>query len=113
MGLFVNSANIGLGCYGIRLRGLDGAADLLVELPDDAPEYAVAAEIGRAPGEGEHVDDERAELRLRSGGQIVLGRKAQTVMDRGPHPLRDGELVHTYLAPAAAVVHPRAHPHRL
>jgi hypothetical protein len=104
MRLFVNSTNIGLGCYGIRLRGLDGAADLLVELADDAPEYAVAAEIGRAPGEHEHVDDERAELRLRSGGQIVVDRKAQTVLYRVPHPVRDDELVHPYLAPAAAVI---------
>ena len=104
MRLFVDSTNIGLGCYGIRLRGLDGAADLLVELPDDAPEYAVAAEIGRAADEHEHVDDERAELRLRSGGQIVVDRNAQTVLYRVPHPVRDDELVHPYLAPAAAVI---------
>jgi hypothetical protein len=100
----VEGTNIGLGCYGIRLRGLDGAAGLLVEVPPDAPEYSVAAEIGRADTHAEHVDDARAELRLRSGGQIVIDRAAQTILYRVPHAVREDELVHPYLAPAAAIV---------
>jgi hypothetical protein len=75
-----------------------------VDVGDDAPEYAVAAEIGRAEAQEERVDDARAELRLRSGGQIVVDRAAQTVLYRVPHAVRPDELVHPYLAPAAAVI---------
>jgi hypothetical protein len=50
------------------------------------------------------VDDDRAELRLRSGGQIVIDRREQTVLYRVPHPVREDELVHPYLAPAAAMI---------
>jgi hypothetical protein len=75
-----------------------------VEVSGDAPEYAVAAEIGQAEAPGEHVDDARAELRLRSGGAIVVDRAAQTVRYRIPHAVRPDELVHPYLAPAAAVI---------
>jgi hypothetical protein len=41
---------------------------------------------------------------LRSGGQIVIERREQTVLYRVPHPVREDELVHPYLAPAAAVI---------
>ena len=50
------------------------------------------------------MDDERAELRLRSGGQIVIDRRARTVLYRVPHAVRADELVHPYLAPAAAMI---------
>jgi hypothetical protein len=97
--------NISLGAYGIRLTGLDGASELLVEVDDPAaPEYEVAAEIGHAPSLEERVDDRRAELRLRSGGQIVIDRAQQRILYRVPHPVREDELVHPYLAPAAAVI---------
>jgi hypothetical protein len=102
-GLF-DSTNIALGAYGIRLRGLDGAAELLTPVPAAAPEYAVAAEIGHADSFAEHVDDDRAELRLRSGGRIVVDRAQQTILFRVPHEVRPDELVHPYLAPAAAVI---------
>jgi hypothetical protein len=93
-----------LGAYGIRLNGLEGAAALLVAVDPGAPAYTVRAEIGHAPSFEEHVDDEGAELRLRSGGQIVIDRDAASIRFRVPHPVRPDELVHPYLAPAAAVV---------
>jgi hypothetical protein len=101
---FVDAANIHLGAYGIRLRGLDGAAELLVEVDRDAPLYTVAAEVGEASEPGEHVDETRARLRLRSGGEIAIEREAATVRYRVPHRVREDELVHPYLAPAAAVI---------
>ena len=100
----LSEANIRRGAYGICLRGLEGAAELLVEVPQDAPEYRVEAEIGEAPTPDERVDDGHAELRLRSGGQIVVDRAAGTILYRVPHPVREDELVHPYLAPAAAVI---------
>jgi hypothetical protein len=99
-----HTTNIARGAYGIRLRGLEGAAELLVGVPEEAPEYAVAAEIGHADSFDERVDDDRAELRLRSGGQIVVDRGHQTILYRVPHEVRPDELVHPYLAPAAAVI---------
>jgi hypothetical protein len=93
-----------LGAYGIRLNGLESASELLVEVDPSAPEYAVAAEIGQAEAQDEHVDEDRARLRLRSGGEILVDRRAATILYRVPHAVRADELVHPYLAPAAAVV---------
>jgi hypothetical protein len=93
-----------LGAYGIRLRGLERAADLLVEVGDEAPEYVVAAELGEAEAPGEEVGERHARLRLRSGGEIAIDRSERRVLYRVPHAVRQDELVHPYLAPAAAVI---------
>jgi hypothetical protein len=93
-----------LGAYGIRLRGLEEAADLLVEVGPDAPEYAVSAALGEAEAPGEEVGEQHARLRLRSGGEIAIDRAGRRVRFRVPHPVRPDELVHPYLAPAAAVI---------
>ena len=95
---------VSVGAYGIRLTGLDGAAELLVEVDPGAPTYAVAAEVAPAGEPEEHVGEADARLRLRSGGEIVVDRAAGTVRYRVPHPVRADELVHPYLAPAAAVI---------
>jgi hypothetical protein len=96
--------NICLGAYGVRLTGLEGAEELLVGVDPAAPAYAISAEIGRAASFAEHVDDERAQLRLRSGGEILVDREGRSIRYRVPHEVRADELVHPYLAPAAAVV---------
>jgi hypothetical protein len=94
-----------LGAYGIRITGLEEAAELLVEVDEGAPAYAIRAEIGSADGAPvERVDDDGARLRLQSGGEIVIDRAARTVVYRVPHDVRPDELVHPYLAPAAAVI---------
>jgi hypothetical protein len=93
-----------LGAYGLRLSGLDAAADLLVPVSATAPEYAVEAEVGRPPEAPEFVDDDRAELALRSGGRVLLDRNERRARFVVPHAVRPDELVHPYLAPAAAVI---------
>jgi hypothetical protein len=75
-----------------------------VEVDAAAPAYAVSAEIGQADPGGEHVDDDAARLRLQSGGEIVIDRAAATVLYRVPRAVRPDELVHPYLAPAAAMI---------
>jgi hypothetical protein len=70
----------------------------------DAPAYSVAAEVGSAEEPEERVTEEGARLRLRSGGEIVIDRGERSVLYRVPHPVRPDELVHPYLAPAAAVI---------
>lgn len=47
---------------------------------------------------------DHAQLRLRNGGEIAIDRRAGRVVFRVPHPVRADELVHPYLAPAAAVI---------
>jgi hypothetical protein len=70
----------------------------------DAPVYTVAAAVGRATAPEEEVGEEHARLRLRSGGEIAIDRGERRVLYRVPHPVRPDELVHPYLAPAAAVI---------
>jgi hypothetical protein len=93
-----------VGAYGIRLHGVDAAADLLVPVGDGAPAYAVRSELGHGEAPEEHVDAREARLRLRSGGEIRVDRDAGEIVFRVPHPVRPDELVHPYLAPAAAVI---------
>jgi hypothetical protein len=93
-----------LGAYGIWLEGLEAAADLLVRVDDRAPEYGVEAVVGRPPPGPEHVDDDGAELRLRSGGRVLIDRRRGRVRFEVPHRIRPDELVHPYFAPAAAVI---------
>ena len=60
--------------------------------------------MGEAEAPEEEVGEQRARLRLRSGGEIAIDRAERRVLYRVPHPVRPDELVHPYLAPAAAVI---------
>jgi hypothetical protein len=93
-----------LGAYGIQVRGLEAAAELLVPVDGRAPAYLVESAVRPAQPGSEHVDDDRAELRLRSGGRVLIDRRGGRVCFEVPHPVRPDELVHPYLAPAAAVI---------
>ena len=92
------------GAYGIRLQGLEGAAELLVPVDGRAPAYLVESFVRSPPPSPEHVDDDNAELRLRSGGRVLIDRRGASVRFEVPHALRPDELVHPYLAPAAGVI---------
>jgi hypothetical protein len=98
------SSSRSLGAYGIALRGLDEAAELLVPVDGGAPAYLVESAVARAHPRPEHVDDDRAELRLRSGGRVLIDRRGGRATFEVPHPVRPDELVHPYFAPAAAVI---------
>lgn len=98
------SSSESIGAYGVRLRGLEAATDLLVPVDPGAPQYLVESALGRPQPESEHVDDDRAELRLRSGGRVLIDRRGGRVRFEVPHPVRPDELVHPYFAPAAAVI---------
>jgi hypothetical protein len=93
-----------LGAYGIRLEGLEAAAELLVSVDDRAPSYRIEGVVAPPRAGPEHVDDERADLRLRSGGRVLIDRRARRAAFHVPRPVRTDELVHPYLAPAAAVI---------
>ncbi len=91
------------GAYGIRLHGLEAAAGLLVPVGSGAPAYVVSSEVSVPTRSREHVGDDEARLQLRSGGEILIGRTCGQMRFRVPHAVRPGELVHPYMAPAAAV----------
>jgi hypothetical protein len=94
----------GLGAYGIRLRGLEAASELLVPVAAGAPAVHVEAVVGSAEPAAEYVEERSARIRLRSGGEILIDRDPGRALFRVPHPVRPDELVHPYLAPVAAVV---------
>lgn len=91
-----------LGAYGLALDGVDAAAAFLVDAHPDWPQFELTNTIGLADGSGDRLDDRRAQLRLRSGGEILVDR-AGRVEFVTPEPLSAAELVHPYLAPVAAV----------
>jgi hypothetical protein len=92
------------GAYGIGLRGVEEAADLLVPVGPGDPVYDVLTRVG--PGEipEERVEHDRAQLRLRAGGRIAIDRQTRRLQFDVPHAVRADEIVHPYLAPAAAVI---------
>jgi hypothetical protein len=92
------------GAYGLRLSGLEEAADLLVPVAETAPAWEIGSEVGHPAPAPEFVDEDRAELLLRSGGRILIDRTQGRVSFVVPHEVRPDELVHPYLAPAAAVI---------
>jgi len=93
-----------LGCYGFRLEGVEGAGELLVGAPPQWP----SLELVRLPANGEappldEIGPARAELPLQGGGWVELERAERRVTFHLASAPPDGDLVHPYLAPAAAV----------
>jgi hypothetical protein len=93
------------GAYGIRLDGVAEAARLLGPAAATWPRYEIRNRVVESAGEQEdRVDDARAELALRTGGRLVVDRAGGTIEFLTPRRLTPAELVHPFLAPAAAVV---------
>jgi hypothetical protein len=93
------------GAYGIRLSGLDAARALLVPADETWPSFELVNRVEAGPySELERVDAERAELRLRTGGRILIDRSPGRAEFVTPRPLGSEELVHPYLAPVASIV---------
>lgn len=92
------------GAYGLRLTGVEGAADLLNDAEEDWPSVDLTWRVGDTTLDREQVSDTRATLRLRTGGRIELDRDAGRADYVVPRPLSPEELVHPYLVPVAAVM---------
>jgi hypothetical protein len=92
------------GAYGLRLRGLEGADDLLVPADADWPALELTWRVGESREEPEWVKPDAARLSLRTGGHIEIDRTGERVVFVVPRPLHPEELVHPYLAPVAAVM---------
>jgi hypothetical protein len=93
-----------LGAYGFRLAGLDAAARLLARAEPEWPELVLDRVIDDAAAPShDRVGEDRAELILRSGGWVELDRAASKATYHLHHRPRDGDLLHPYLAPVAAL----------
>lgn len=91
------------GCYGFALAGVRGAEELLVDAPAEWPELELRhAAPGPGAPEQDTVGPRRAELPLH-GGWVTVERAPARVTFRLPAPPPARDLVHPYLAPAAAV----------
>jgi hypothetical protein len=91
------------GCYGFALQGVLGADALLVDAPSDWP----GLELVREPDDGHRPEEDsigpsRAVLPLQRGW-VEIERSPGRATFRLEEPPPDGDLVHPYLAPAAAV----------
>jgi hypothetical protein len=95
--------NSPLGAYGLRISGVQGADAVLVPASENWPAVDVTVEIGRLEADGEFVDDDHARIQLRTGGWIQLDREPGRAHYTVPARLSPDELVHPFLAPAAAV----------
>ena len=97
------SDHAGNGAYGLRLSGVS-ADDMLVPAAPDWPLLRVEVVVADSPLETESVTDERAELRLRTGGRLEVDRTRGLATYVVPRALTDQEVIHPFLAPAAAVM---------
>jgi hypothetical protein len=93
-----------LGAYGLALAGLAGVDELLVPAEPSWPPLELVSEVGSPVDEPEYVSDERAEILTRTGARITIDRSAGRALVTAGRPLTADELVHPFLAPAAAVV---------
>ena len=93
-----------VGCYGFRVSGLSGAADLLVDAPPSWPRLEVrhASPAGSPRPALDSIGPDVAQILLQHGW-VELDRRAASVTFRLAAPPPPKDLVHPYLAPAAAV----------
>ena len=92
-----------VGAYGLALNGVDDAAQYLLPTQPDWPVYRLTNRVAHVDRTVDRLSGDRAELRLRSGGEILVDRLAGLAEFVTPQPLVAEELVHPYLAPVAAV----------
>lgn len=93
-----------LGAYGFRLSGVDGATRFLARVEPEWPKLDLFAVTDGVPAPPhDRVLDDRAELVLRSGGWVELDRDRSRATYHLHERPRDGDLLHPYLAPVAAL----------
>jgi hypothetical protein len=92
-----------LGAYGLCISGIPDGDSLLGRAAEDWPALEVTVEVGELDADQEQLDHDRALLRLRTGGWIKLRREPGRALYVVPTPLTTDELVHPFLAPAAAL----------
>jgi hypothetical protein len=92
-----------LGAYGLRLPGLASAARWLVPQAADAPLLQLAQEPTEPDDSPSVLELDHADLRLLDGARLRAQRRNHRFTLCVPQPLSRDQLVHPYLAPAAAL----------
>ncbi|MDQ3721878.1 MAG: hypothetical protein M3376_02180 [Actinomycetota bacterium] len=92
------------GAYGLRITGVADARATLVDAHRQWPQLHIGVEEGDPPLRREHITDDRAEIILKTGGRLHLVRDPAIARYEVPRQLSDDELVHPFLAPAAAMM---------
>lgn len=99
----VDADTTSLGAYGLRVDGLPGARQWMQRLAGTAPHVRLCVEVGTATESPSTYDRDAADLRLLSGGRLVARRGSEDVHLIVPSIPPDPDLLHPYLAPAAAL----------
>lgn len=92
------------GAYGLRIAGVADARAALVPAQPAWPKLRIVVEAGDPPVAPEVVTGDRAEVILKTGGRLFMDRHEGVARYVVPRPLSDDELVHPFLAPAAAMM---------
>lgn len=92
------------GVYGIRLQGISGANELLVDADRRWPILSLVSSVRVPEPVEERVTDTHAHLNLKTGGHVSIDRESALAEFVVPRRLTDEELIHPYFAPVAAVM---------
>lgn len=93
-----------LGAYGLRVDGLPGAHEWMQQVPEKAARVRLCVEVGTASRRPSSYDHDAADLRLATGGRLIARRGSAEVRLILPAVPPDPDLLHPYLAPAAALI---------
>jgi hypothetical protein len=94
-----------LGAYGLNIVGLAGAEEWMQALPPCSPPLRVETARDAARSERSSLDGTAADLRLVGGGRLRMRRGDDRALFSFPELPPDEDLLHPYLAPAAALSH--------
>jgi hypothetical protein len=95
-----------LGAYGLNIVGLAGAEEWMQALPRLSPLLRVETARDAARNfERSSLDETAAEVRLVGRGRLQMRRGDERAVFSFPEPPPDEDLLHPYLAPAAALAH--------
>lgn len=92
------------GAYGLRVLGIPGASPWMELQPEAAPCLHVGVDIADPDDGPSAYDTDAADLRLLGGARLVAHRGSGEVHYRFPSVPPDADLLHPYLAAAAALV---------
>ena len=92
-----------LGAYGFRVTGVDAGHGWLVPQDADAPLLRLERIVGPWPDRPRLVSDVEIDIGLVEGVWLQARADSSTVRFTSERPLQDAELIHPFLAPAAAL----------
>ena len=94
------------GAYGLNIVGLAGAQEWMQALPHCSPPLRIeTTHEATRNSERSSLDGTAADLRLVDGGRLRMRRGDERAVFSFPELPPDEDLLHPYLAPAAALAH--------